>query len=149
MTITIPELTVYAETSAVLRVMLEGDRALGDVFASAARLVTSALTFVEADRGLRRARADRRLDSRRFARGDRWLMRFARACDAMPLTDDVLARARRDCPVEPLRTLDALHLASIRLWDEQVGSITVASTDQRVRANAAAWGFTLVPPASA
>lgn len=146
MTIAIPELTVYAETSAVLRVMLEGDRALGDVFASASRLVTSKLTFVEADRGLRRARAERRLDPRRFTRGERWLARFARACDAMPLTDDVVDRAKRDCRVEPVRTLDAVHLASIRLWDERLGSITVASTNRRVRANAAAWGFALFPP---
>lgn len=146
MAITIPELTVYAETSAVLRVMLEGDRTLGEVFASASRLVTSTLTFVEADRGLRRARAGRRLDSRRFIKGERWLARLARACHAMPLTDDVLDRARRDYPVEPVRTLDALHLASIRLWDEMLGSIMVASTDERVRANVTAWGFTVVPP---
>jgi hypothetical protein len=146
MTSPAPSLTLYAETSAVLRVVLEGDKSLGTILAGATRLVTSTLTFVEADRGLRRVRAERRLDTRQFTRGERWLARFARACDAMPLTDAVLDRAKRDCPVEPVRTLDALHLASIRLWDERIGEITVASTDQRVRANAAAWGFTLVPP---
>ena len=144
----IPDLTLYAETSAVLRVMLEGDQALGEIFASASRVVTSTLTLVEADRGLRRAKATQRVDSRRFVRGENWLSRFARLCDAMPLTGEVLERAKRDCPVEPVRTLDALHLASIRLWDERLGSITVASTDRRVRVNALAWGFELIPPMS-
>jgi hypothetical protein len=137
--------TLYAETSAVLRVLLEGDTQLARALTDAPRLVTSDLTFAEADRGLRRALAAGRLDAKRFRDGEQWLTRFARACDIVRLDRAILDRARRDFPVEPVRILDALHLATLKMWDETVGPLAVLSTDTRVRANAAAWGLNLIP----
>jgi hypothetical protein len=129
----------------VLRVLLEGDAQLAAALAAAPLLVTSDLTLVEADRGLRRARLDGRLDATGFQNGQQWLIRFARSCNTLALNTAVLDRVKRDFPVEPVRTLDALHLATLKMWDETVGPISVLSTDNRVRANAAAWGLTLVP----
>jgi predicted nucleic acid-binding protein len=137
--------TLYAETSAILRVLLEGDAQLARALTDATRLVTSDLTFAEADRGLRRALAAGRLDAKRFRDGEQWLTRFARACDILALDRATLDRARRDFPVEPVRTLDALHLATLKMWDETVGPLALLSTDSRVRANAAAWGLSLIP----
>jgi predicted nucleic acid-binding protein len=136
---------LYAETSAVLRVLAEGDRGLAAALAGAGRLVTSALTFVEAERGLRRAVAEDRLDAARHRAAQRWLAQFARSCEVVQVTEAVLDRARQAFPVEPVRTLDALHLATAKLWDDEVGGLTVLSTDRRVRANASAWGFALLP----
>src|ERR1700722_14069858 len=135
--------SLYAETSAVLRVLLEGDAQLAAALAAAQLLVTSDLTLAEADRGLRRARLDGRLDATGFRDGQQWLIRFARSCNTLALNTAVLDRVKRDFPIDPVRTLDALHLATLKMWDETVGPVSVLSTDNRVRANAAAWGLTL------
>jgi hypothetical protein len=140
-----PPVSLYAETSAVLRVLLEGDPQLAAALAAAPQLVTSDLTFAEADRGLRRALHDGRLDAARFRDGQQWLVRLSRACHTLTLSGAVFDRAKRDFPVEPVRTLDALHLATLKMWDDTVGPVSVLSTDNRVRANAAAWGLHLVP----
>ena len=136
---------LYAETSAVLRVLAEGDQALVAVLGGAERLVTSALTFVEAECGLRRSLTDGRLDAASHRAAQRWLAQFARSCEVVQLTEAVLERDRQQFPVEPVRPLNALHLATAKLWDEQVGGLAILSTDRRVRDNASAWGFALLP----
>ena len=137
--------TLYIETSALLRVALEGDTVLRRRFAIADRLVTSGLTWVEADRALRRAVVERRLPGGTAARARRWIDAFLTSCDEIVLDSRVLSGARQGFPVAPVRTLDALHLASILAWDQAVDRLAVASCDDRVRANAAALGFDLVP----
>ncbi len=134
---------LYVETSALLRVVLEGDGSLREALAGAS-LVTSALTFVEAARAVVRARREGRLDDRGRRQAERWLSAFERSCDVLALEEEVLRRAREELPAEPVRTLDALHLASIRVLDAELGGIEVASCDERVRSNAAALGFAVI-----
>jgi len=135
---------LYVETSALLRALLEGDFGLRKAIEAQA-VTTSALTFVEAARALARARSDGRLNSAMVRTQQRWLSAFERSCDVLLLDEAVLRRAREQFPVEPVRTLDAIHLASILDLDQQVGGITVASCDERVRRNASALGFQLQP----
>ena len=135
----------YVETSALLRILLEGDRLLVARLGRAGRLATSALTAVEARRGLRRALQERRIDPRAFREGERWLTRFLRSCDEVALAPEVLARAGQEFPVEPVRTLDGLHLASAALWEQEVGPITLISCDERVRDNGLALGWRVLP----
>jgi len=137
---------VYVETSAVLRVVLEGDRLLVARLGKAKKLVTSSLTRVEAARGLLRAERERRIDRRALREGQAWLRKFLRSCDVISLDETVLDRAADDFPVEPIRTLDALHLASALLWESGIGAATVVSCDDRVRDNARALGLKLHPP---
>ena len=137
--------TLYVETSALLRVALEGDTALRRRFVAADRLVTSGLTWVEADRALRRALAARRFRGGAHGQARRWVDDFLASCDEIVLDASVLSRARQTFPVEPVRTLDALHLASVLAWDQAADRLTVASCDDRVRANALALGFDVVP----
>ena len=111
-----PVTPLYVETSALLRVLAEGDRDLAAALANAKRLVTSALTFVEAERALRRSIIDGRIDRGRLHEGQRWLARFARACDVAQITEPILDLARREFPVESVRTLDAIHLATLKMW---------------------------------
>jgi hypothetical protein len=59
------------------------------------------------------------------------------------VTDAVLARVRRPFPVEPLRTLDALHLATTEMLGEPPPLVTVVTRDVRVRENAQALGYTV------
>ena len=66
---------------------------------------------------------------------------FARRCDVAAVTDAVLARVGRPFPVEPIRTLDAVHLATAELLDDAPQLVTIVTRDHRVRENAQALGF--------
>ncbi len=63
---------LYVETSALLRVLLDGDEALRPVL-SGEGLFTSALTFVEGARAVSRARREQRLDAREAREAERQL----------------------------------------------------------------------------
>jgi hypothetical protein len=59
------------------------------------------------------------------------------------LKDDpaVLNRVRRRFPIEPIRTLDAVHLATTELLGEAPQLVTIVTRDVRVRDNARALGY--------
>jgi len=71
------------------------------------------------------------------------LRRFERRCYVVAITDAVLARVRRPFPVEPIRTLDAVHLATAELLGEPPPLMTIVSRDDRVRDNAVALGYAI------
>jgi predicted nucleic acid-binding protein len=136
----------YVETSALLRVILEGDEAarhaiLADV------CYTSALTFAEARRAIRRARATGRLDASGAQNARRRLGEFESWSEVVSVSDEVLARSGEEFPVEPVRTLDAIHLSTLLLLAESLPDLDVASSDERVRENAKSLGFQILPPA--
>lgn len=136
----------YLETSALLRVLLERDEALRPAI-TGGDLFTSTLTFVEASRAVARALREGRLDPRSARDLERQLASIERACELVGLDEDVLRIAREPLPEEPVRTLDALHLASVRVLDAALGGFEVVSCDARVRRNAVALGFTVLPSA--
>lgn len=105
------------------------------------RRVTSALTIAEAARGILRARATGRLSEADERAATRALQVFARRCDLVGITEAVLARVGRPFPVEPIRTLDALHLATAEALGEPPALVTIVTRDARVRDNARALGF--------
>ena len=130
----------YVETSALLAALLEQDAAARSALRGRRR-ITSALTFAEASRALVRARVAGRLTPADERAGLRWLQGFRRRCDVVAVTDAVLARACRPFPVEPIRTLDAVHLATAELLGEAPQLITVVTRDSRVIDNARALGY--------
>jgi hypothetical protein len=65
---------------------------------------------------------------------------FARRCDIMSVTDAVLMRVGRPFPLEPVRTLDAVHLATAEALNEHPALVTILTRDVRVRENAIALG---------
>lgn len=77
-------------------------------------------------------------DERETVRG---LGTFARRCELVAVSDEVLLRAGRPFPVEPIRTLDAIHLATIELLGEPPQLLTVVTRDSRVADNARALGY--------
>ena len=131
----------YIETSALLAALLERDAAARSALRGRRRRITSALTFAEASRALVRARVAGRLTAADERAGLRWLQGFRRRCDVVAVTDAVLARAGRPFPVEPIRTLDAVHLATAELLGEPPQLITVVTRDARVIDNARALGY--------
>ncbi|MDE2992987.1 MAG: hypothetical protein OXU67_03805, partial [Chloroflexota bacterium] len=69
------------------------------------------------------------------------LRRFEFRCYVVGVTDAVLARVRRPFPIEPIRTLDAVHLATTEVIDEPPALVVVVKRDARVRENAEALGY--------
>ena len=104
-------------------------------------MVTSALTFAECSRGLVRARALGRLspDDEHTARDA--LAALQRRCASIPVSDGILERVGRPFPVEPVRSLDAVHLASLEAIGDLRLGVIVITRDRRVRDNAVQLGF--------
>lgn len=133
----------YIESSALVAALLEHDAEALTSVRSRGRRVTSALTIVESARAILRARVTGRLTADEERVAVRALRRFERRCYVVGVMDAVLARVRRPFPVEPVRTLDALHLATIELLGEPPPLVTVATRDVRVRDNAQALGYAI------
>jgi predicted nucleic acid-binding protein len=131
----------YIESSALVAALLEHDAEALKSLRAKTRPITSALTFAETARAIVRARAAERLtlDAERAA--VRALRRFERRCYVVAVTDEVLTRVRRPFPVEPVRTLDAVHIATAELLGEPPQLMTIVSRDHRVRDNAKALGY--------
>jgi predicted nucleic acid-binding protein len=135
----------YAESSAVLAWVLgepEGEQ-VRSVLAEAERVGSSTLTAVECARALARGAATGRIgraDELAAAR----LLEGAMASWAMLETGSrILQRASSRFPVEPVRTLDALHLATALAFQEANSTLVLVSLDDRIRANARSLGLTL------
>lgn len=137
----------YAESSVVLAWLLgeSAERAVRELLGRADEVVTSTLTLVECGRGLARAVATGRLTPSEELAALRLLDDASDAWVMHEMTGPVLAGARARFPVEPVRTLDALHLATAVLFHEQLGGVVVASLDDRVRDNARALGMAVAP----
>ena len=131
----------YIESSALVAALLERDADALESVSTRGRKVTSSLTIAEAARAILRARAAGRLTTDQERAAVRALGRFERRCYLVSVTDAILARVRRPFPVEPVRTLDAVHLATTELLGEPPPLITVVTRDVRVRANAEALGY--------
>ena len=137
----------YAESSAVLSWILseaKGD-AVRRALADAERVVSSTLTQVECARALSRA-----VGLSRMVRGEelaalRLMDAAAARWAVLEMSGKVLARARGAFPVEPVCTLDALHLATALLFRAALPDLLVVSLDERVRANAEALGLPVAP----
>lgn len=61
------------------------------------------------------------------------------------LDPEIVERARRPFPGEPIRTLDAIHLATASLAQSLVPELSVLSLDDRVRSSARQMGFRVLP----
>ncbi|MBI3184990.1 MAG: hypothetical protein HYZ28_22850 [Myxococcales bacterium] len=129
----------------MIRALLEGDQRLEKRLGRSKRVVTSTLTFLEAHRTLRWAEIEGRADRAllRSARGK--LRSLEQAWHQRAVDSTVLARGRDTFPVEPIRALDAIHVATALLWREQVEEVVVFSCDRRVRENADALGLGVQP----
>jgi predicted nucleic acid-binding protein len=133
----------YIETSLLLSALLEDDPVALAALRDAPNPVTSMLTVAEARRGLRRARADGRISEAAEVQCLHHLTALFEAWVLVRVTDDVLERAGAPFELEPVRTLDAIHLATAQLLGPP-SDVLVLTRDDRLRRNAAAMGFAVV-----
>ncbi len=138
---------VYAETSAVIAWLLNEPRSdlVRTALKDAEMIVTSRLTVVECSRALHRARLAERLSDEGALAAQQLLDEASDSWVIMDMVGDVPTRAARPFPREPLRTLDALHVASAAVFHDALGSLIVLSLDERVRGNTVALGIAVVP----
>lgn len=128
----------------MLAAILENDRDARQAIDAPGPRITSALTLAEANRAVVRARAIGRLDAEEERGAVLRLQTFARRCDIVAISDEVLARAGRLFPVEPIRTLDAIHLATAELLGDPPPLVLFVTRDKRVSDNARALGYSII-----
>lgn len=140
-------MTVYAESSAVLAWLLGEDpgEAVRGVLGGADAVITSDLTLVECDRVLIRATALNELSEAEAADRRAHLAAAAAHWHVLKLGADVVDRARRPFPGEPIRALDAIHLASAIVARSAAAGLDLLSLDPRIRASATGMGFRVQP----
>jgi predicted nucleic acid-binding protein len=131
----------YIESSALVAALLEGDAAAKASIRAQGQRVTSALTIAETTRAVLRARLSGRITAQQHRAALLTLQGFARRCHIVSVTETILNRVGRPFPVEPVRTLDAVHLATAEALGEAPVLVIIITRDFRVRENAAALGY--------
>ena len=138
---------LYLESSAVLSWLLDEPSAPAVIasITAAERLLASVLTVVECDRALLRAAASGRILEAEAAKRRGQLETAARRWTIAAVLREHVDRARQPFPREPVRTLDALHLATALHFQRELSELSVLALDGRVRENAEALGLAILP----
>jgi len=131
---------LYLDTSAVLRAILENGTTpeIEARIAVAPALITSRLSLVESSRALHRLRQLGQVSEAKLADAQREISAVWARCEVWELTPSVCERARHVAPAKPLRTLDALHLATFVLAREKIEGLELVTVDERLQAALAA-----------
>ena len=143
-------MTLYAESSAVLAWLLDEDAGskVRGLLTAAEVIVSSDLTLIECDRVLIRAAALGDLLEGDAADRRAHLTTAAAHWHVLRISGEVVDRARQPFPGDPVRTLDAIHLASALVARAAVPGLQVLSLDDRVRSAAQRLGLPLQPEVS-
>ncbi len=138
---------LYVESSAILAWLLGEPSATVAMreLRAADSIVTSSLTALECARGLSRAKALGRITNAGELAALRLLDEAEASWDVHDLSERVIARARGSFQSEPVRTLDALHLATALIFKEALGELCILTFDQRILDNALAMGIAVRP----
>jgi len=143
--------TIYIETSALLSWLL-GEPVSAEVKSrinNAGTVATSTLTLLETERALIRGEIQGMLSAGDAEKLRGLLARARSGWVLMEITEEVRTRASRFFPVEPLRTLDAIHLATALVFTRVFPTLELLSYDSRILRNVAALGIptTIASPA--
>lgn len=138
-------MNLYVESSAVAAWLLgQSNASVVQNHLDRADLVFSSdLTLVECDRTLIRAEAEGEVSAAESAGRRAALNQQSAYWMFLRIEGEVLERARRPFPLEPVRSLDALHLASLLVVRSIFADAELLSFDERIRGNATALGFQL------
>ena len=121
-----------------------GHRVL-EVLRRAALVTASDLALLDCDRVLIRAVTLGEMDE--VTGADRRALLHAAAAHwhLWRVSSEIVDRARRPFPAEPVRTLDAIHLASALAVRSAVPGVELLSLDDRIRESGRQLGFRLQP----
>ncbi len=136
-------MTLYLETSALLAWLL-GEPRSREVISrinAAKTVVTSVVTLLEAERVLVRAEAQGILAAAHSQKLSGMLAKAAKGWMLMELSEQVRKRAAEKFPLEPVRTLDAIHLSTALIFTRPFPDLTLFTHDDRIRQNALTLGL--------
>jgi predicted nucleic acid-binding protein len=132
--------TVYLDTSALLRLVLGEPGALEDLRRADA-LVSSELLVVESHRTIDRLRVKGSLSTEDAVERRQLVGEWLEAVDLVLLRGPILARASEPMPVA-LGSLDALHLATALVWRDRLNQpLVLATHDDLLGLAARTFGF--------
>ncbi len=140
-------MNLYAESSAVLAWLLDEGSAtdVRRLLAAADIIVASDLTLIECDRVLLRAAALGELSEAEAADRRAHLTLAASHWQVLRIGAEIVDRARLPFPGEPIRTLDAIHLAAALAGRAAIAGLAILSLDTRVCTAAKRLGLQVVP----
>lgn len=140
-------MNVYAESSAVLAWLLDEDAGafVRQTLSAASAIVASDLTLIECGRVLHRAAALGELTEAEVADRRAHLATAASQWHVLRIGPEVVDRARQPFPGDPLRTLDAIHLASALVARSAIAGLGLLSLDERIRRAATKLGVKVLP----
>ena len=140
-------MSLYAESSAVLAWLLgeEAGARVRQLLTPADIVVASDLTVIECERVLIRAAAVGELTEADAADRRAHLTMAASHWQVLRIGPEIVDRARQPFPGEPIRTLDAIHLASALTARSAVAGLELLSLDDRIRKAGELLGFQVRP----
>lgn len=135
--------TLYVETSAVLAWLLDEPTAaeVRESVDSAETVVTSEITWAEVERVVARGESSGALRGADAQKLRGCVARQRAVWMSMAVSAAVLARTGRVFPMEPVRTPDALHLATALEFTKAFPDLRILTFDPRIAENAVALGI--------
>lgn len=140
-------MNLYAESSAILSWVLgekEGSRVYTEL-TRAGHVVSSELTLLECERALIRLTISGQIDEAVIADRKAALMDASSRWHVFSVESEILERAKLRFPEEPVRTMDAIHLASALMARSALPDLSLLSVDHRIRLNGRRLGFKVIP----
>src|SRR5262249_47684408 len=127
-------MNLYVESSAALAWLFEEAPAerIEAALGNAELVLASDLTVLECDRALIRSQALGALSEIEVSRRRSILEAAASRWMLLRIDGEILERARRRFPQEPVRALDSLHLAAALSARSSVSGLALLSLDTRV-----------------
>lgn len=140
-------MTLFAESSAVLTWLLSQPRSqlVLEALEAADGVVISELTLLETDRIVLRELAVGGVTAAVAVALQTRMAAISATWNVQPLRREVIDRARAPFPDDRIRSLDAIHLAGAVVARASLGDMDLLSLDDRIRSNAAALGFRVLP----
>lgn len=140
-------MSLYAESSAVLAWLLDEQAGtfVRRTLSESPTVMASDLTLIECDRVLHRAAALGELTEAEAADRRGYLAAAAGHWHVLRIGPEVVERARQPFPGDSIRTLDAVHLASVLVARAAVAGLELLSFDDRIRDVAKKLGLKVIP----
>lgn len=134
---------IYLETSALLTWLFNETGAMEviETVNAADLVVTSLLIRIETARACNRALREKLVNSSQHTMMLESFESHRKAWFHMNMDEAVILRASQNFPIEPVRSFDALHLATALEYRKLYLHCRVLSLDKRIRENAAALGM--------
>ncbi|HCU25884.1 MAG TPA: hypothetical protein DF383_12775 [Deltaproteobacteria bacterium] len=135
---------MYLETSALLAALFgePSEEKILSLLESTEAIATSTLTLLESRRALIRRQAQGFISLRDRLQVMGLLARMSADWDILEISPEIQQRAGEAFPIEPVRSLDAIHLASALELFQLESDLKFLSLDQRVMENLEPLGIT-------